>query len=85
MTIAVMETGVCACGREYVVFQPERLEMAEAVSRSAMGRLDVFICNVPEAACSWCGRVIQLPVPELLDPERHGLGDLLDADEAMDA
>lgn len=83
MTIAVMGTGVCACGREYVVFQPERSQMAEAVSRSAMGRLDVFVCDNPEAVCSDCGRIIRLPVPEMLDPERHGLGDLLDADEAM--
>lgn len=82
MTIGVMITGECECGREYAVFQPERREMAEALRRSSLGRMDVFICDRPTGACSLCGREIRLPVAELLDPERHGLADLLDADES---
>lgn len=78
MTVSMIAKGVCICGRHFMIFQPEIADMADQFSKAFPGWLDVFISDRPEAYCSQCGQAITLPIPELLDPERHELGQLLE-------
>lgn len=77
MPLAMMARGICSCGRAFVVFQPERRDMAERLSTDLEGMdWDVFVCDSPEAFCSKCGQGISLPTPEELDTDRHGMSSL---------
>lgn len=86
MSGAVVARGVCQCGRSFLIFQPEKREMAEKLSKDlAESEIDIFISDQEEAFCSVCGQAISLPIPEALDPERHGMASLLEWIEDLEA
>ena len=87
MTVSMTKKGLCECGREYRIFQPESKDVAEALEKAAAGvwEVTVLIAEGYSAKCSVCGRTITLPVAEELDPERSELGRLLlDIEEEHD-
>ena len=83
MPSAMIARGTCTCGKLFVVFQPEKADMAQRLKESASD-IDVLISDKTEAFCSDCGQAISLPVPEVLDQERHGMSSLFEWIESLE-
>ena len=78
MTVAMVGKGVCECGHPFLVFQPEKREIAEKLRIDLGDKVDIFISDKPHSFCSKCDQEITLPISEELDIDRHHIGQLLD-------